>query len=206
MKGVPNNWIAVDCDIDDDDKTKAVARASGLPLNECVGAVVRVLARMRRKAPKGELATIINEDLNAWAGYPESHVFAAQFVAQFCDENRKVFSWMAYNGRMLEKSKRDVKRIRNYRNRKKKERRGDTRNVTRNVPRTLRKRSASPNPTQPNPLGGGGGGGAAVGAVALEGTSPLPEVQELVRAVAASTPIATAEERRAIRAEIGLVR
>lgn len=196
-RGTPNNWIAVDCEIHEDSKTKAVARASGLPLNECVGAVVRILGRMRRKAPKGELAPVLNDDLNEWAGYAADHAFAAQFVAHFCDETRKVFSWMEYNGKMLEQSRKSVRRIRNYRNRKKKERRDAAKNVTRNAPRTKRERSRSPNPTQPNPSGVGDGGGAAVAGSTLEGSPALPEVQELAAAL-------TVEQKNAIRAEHGL--
>lgn len=186
MKGVPNNWIAVDCDIDDDDKTKAVARASGLTLNECVGAVVRVLARMRRKAPKGELAKVLNEDLNEWAGFAENHTFAAQFVKHFCSEARVVLSWMAYNGDMIERSRKAVKRIRKYRRDKQKERRNGkkdvTRNVTGNARRTKRERSVSPNPTLPNPSGLRVGGVGAAVALEPTGAQALPEVQELVRA------------------------
>jgi hypothetical protein len=153
---------------------------------------------MLRKAPKGELATIPNGDVNAWAGYDPDHEFAAHFVAKFCDENRKVLSWMAYNGRMIAKSKRDVSRIRKYRKERNLERKKGGANVTRNVPRTFRKRSASPNPTQPNPLGVGVGGRVADGAYAPEGAAPPPEVQELI------TAVATAAEMQAIREEAGL--
>lgn len=205
MKGVPNNWIAVDCDIDDDDKTKAVARASGLTLNECVGAVVRVLARMRRKAPKGELALIPDDDLNAWAGFDPGHTFAAHFVARFCDGKRKVISWMAYNGKMIQRGQQAVKRIRKYRKKKQLERKHVTRNVTGNVPRTKRERSVSPDPTLPNPSGLRVGGKGTAEPLEPLGAHGSP-VKEIVRAVAASTQIATAEERQAIRAELGLVR
>lgn len=196
-----NNWIAVDCDMRDDPKTRAVARATHMKPNECVGAIVAVLSKMRRMAQTGSLADVDNATLNEWAGYKSDATFAGHFVKQFCDDKRKVGAWMKYNGRMIAKNKRDVARIRKYREKKKLERRNGNGDATRIVTRTKRGRSRSPNPTQPNPSGVGGGGGAA-GALEPLGAQALPEVKALALVIGSPD----ADERKAMRIAAGFDR
>ena len=177
------NWIAVDCEIAEDPKTRAVCRLAAVPTNEGVGAVVRVFGKMRHKAKRGSLALFDSETINAWAGYHDAHPFAAAFVAQFCDGKRKVISWMRYNGKMIAKGEKDVVRMRNYRKKKDLERQHGSANRSRTGTRTVHEPSRVPNPTQPN-LQKVGGLGELGGERESREPAPLPHAVPSVSAVA----------------------
>lgn len=92
------NWIAIATKIGEDPKIGAIASASGLRLNEAIGAVVRVLCKLPAHAGDGVIADVPDETLEEWGGFRgEPGVFAQAFRKVLCTEGT-VTSWEKYNG------------------------------------------------------------------------------------------------------------
>jgi hypothetical protein len=105
-------WIAISREIANDPKVHALAEATKLDVDACIGKLVRLFAAMAEHAPDGRLDHVPATTLEVWANWRGKRgLFAGAFLAGFAPDG-KVTAWERYNGAKIKKAERDRERLR----------------------------------------------------------------------------------------------
>jgi hypothetical protein len=104
-------WIRLDAGAPRDPKITELARALGVRRAEAFGLAASVWCVMAEHAVDGSLATIADEDLEAWAYWVGKRgKFAAAFRATFVSDDGTVGGWNERQGKLLDRMERDRQR------------------------------------------------------------------------------------------------
>lgn len=100
------NFVAIDTDIAGDRVTYAIAAAIGVPRREAVGILTLFFAGVAKHADDGNLAGILDCQLEDWCLWDRQPGELARIVrAQLCDERGVLRRWDDWNGRMIRRAK-----------------------------------------------------------------------------------------------------
>ena len=106
-------WIRLDAGTPRDPKITELARALNVRRAEAFGLAASVWCVMAEHAVDGDLSTIADEDIEAWAYWQGKRgKFAAAFRAAFVGPDGMVGGWSDRQGALLERMERDRKRHR----------------------------------------------------------------------------------------------
>lgn len=93
------NWIRISTEIARDADIRKMARDLNVKRAEVIGCVTALLTHLPAHAPDGDLSTVDDMDVEAWACWERKRgAFAAAYRAAFCTDAGVVRSWEKYNG------------------------------------------------------------------------------------------------------------
>lgn len=152
------SWVAIDVAVRDNPKMRRFAAALPGPkrghVARAVGHVAMLLGAVKLNAPDGSLSNIPDSLLEEWAAWDgQAGQFASTFRTYFAP-NGSLHDWHEWNGRIIERQKREVERVQSWRDERVQNADGNgnaTRNATRSVRGTYLPTLPTNQPTTPPP-------------------------------------------------------
>ncbi|HET8772052.1 MAG TPA: hypothetical protein VFM71_13795 [Gemmatimonadaceae bacterium] len=142
------DFVAIDTGIAGDRITHAIAAQCKIRLPEAVGLLTLLFAGMAKHADDGNLAGILDSQLEEWTHWHGKRGTLAPILREMlCDDDGLVRAWDDWNGTMIAKAKRERDRLRKWRADRVRD--ADA-NSTRTRTRTVRDEETVPDLTVPN--------------------------------------------------------